>query len=102
VLITGAASGIGRATALRAASEGADIAAIGLDGEALDALVDGIAGSVASGGLLVACHWLGASPDHKVHGSVVHERLHRRCASGFEHRNHRATPGYVLDAWRRR
>ena len=40
VLITGAASGIGRATALRAAAEGADIAAIGLEAAALDALVD--------------------------------------------------------------
>jgi 3-oxoacyl-[acyl-carrier protein] reductase len=39
VLVTGAASGIGRETALRAAAEGADIAAIGLDGDALDALV---------------------------------------------------------------
>jgi NAD(P)-dependent dehydrogenase (short-subunit alcohol dehydrogenase family) len=40
VLITGAASGIGRATALRAAGEGADIAAIGLDPDGLGALVD--------------------------------------------------------------
>jgi len=39
VLITGAESGIGRETALRAASEGADIAAIGLDAVALGALV---------------------------------------------------------------
>lgn len=39
VLITGAGSGIGRETALRAAAEGADIGAIGLDGHALDALV---------------------------------------------------------------
>ena len=38
VLITGAESGIGRATALRAASEGADIAAVGLDGDALESL----------------------------------------------------------------
>jgi NAD(P)-dependent dehydrogenase (short-subunit alcohol dehydrogenase family) len=35
VLVTGAESGIGRATALRAANEGADIAAIGLDGAGL-------------------------------------------------------------------
>jgi 3-oxoacyl-[acyl-carrier protein] reductase len=42
VLITGAASGIGRETALRAASEGADIAAIDLDRDALDALVEEI------------------------------------------------------------
>jgi 3-oxoacyl-[acyl-carrier protein] reductase len=40
VLITGAESGIGRATALRAATEGADVAAIGLDDGALGALVE--------------------------------------------------------------
>jgi NAD(P)-dependent dehydrogenase (short-subunit alcohol dehydrogenase family) len=39
VLITGAESGIGRETALRAAAEGADIAAVGLDSSGLDALV---------------------------------------------------------------
>lgn len=39
VLVTGAESGIGRATAIRAASEGADIAAIGLDSSGLDSLV---------------------------------------------------------------
>jgi 3-oxoacyl-[acyl-carrier protein] reductase len=39
VLITGAESGIGRETARRAASEGADIAAIGLDAGGLDSLV---------------------------------------------------------------
>jgi NAD(P)-dependent dehydrogenase (short-subunit alcohol dehydrogenase family) len=42
VLVTGAESGIGRATARRAAAEGADIAAIGLDGTGLAALVDEI------------------------------------------------------------
>jgi 3-oxoacyl-[acyl-carrier protein] reductase len=40
VLITGAESGIGRATALRAAADGADIAAIGIDADALEALVN--------------------------------------------------------------
>ena len=40
VLITGAESGIGRETALRAASEGADIAAVGLDTSGLDSLVE--------------------------------------------------------------
>jgi NAD(P)-dependent dehydrogenase (short-subunit alcohol dehydrogenase family) len=40
VLITGAESGIGRETALRAASEGADIAAVGLDSSGLDSLVE--------------------------------------------------------------
>jgi len=40
VLVTGAESGIGRATALRAAGEGADIAAIGLDERGLGAVVE--------------------------------------------------------------
>ena len=40
VLITGAESGIGRETALRAAGEGADIAAIGLDTDGLHSLVE--------------------------------------------------------------
>jgi NAD(P)-dependent dehydrogenase (short-subunit alcohol dehydrogenase family) len=38
VLITGAESGIGRETALRAASDGADIAAVGLDSGGLESL----------------------------------------------------------------
>ncbi|MBV8950027.1 MAG: SDR family oxidoreductase [Actinobacteria bacterium] len=42
VLVTGAGSGIGRATALRASREGADIAAIGLDRDGLDALVEDV------------------------------------------------------------
>jgi len=40
VLITGAESGIGRETALRAAQEGADIAAVGLNRHALDSLIE--------------------------------------------------------------
>jgi 3-oxoacyl-[acyl-carrier protein] reductase len=40
VLITGAASGIGRATALRAAADGAAIGAIDVDADGLAALVD--------------------------------------------------------------
>jgi len=42
VLITGAASGIGRETALRAAREGADIAAIDLEPDGLESIVDDV------------------------------------------------------------
>jgi 3-oxoacyl-[acyl-carrier protein] reductase len=42
VLITGAASGIGRETALRAAGDGADIAAVDIDQSGLDRLVDDV------------------------------------------------------------
>jgi NAD(P)-dependent dehydrogenase (short-subunit alcohol dehydrogenase family) len=51
VLVTGAASGIGRATALRAAAEGAHVGAIDVDGAGLDTLV---AELTAAGGRVVA------------------------------------------------
>jgi 3-oxoacyl-[acyl-carrier protein] reductase len=51
--ITGAASGIGRATALRAASEGAVVAAIDVDQNGLATLTDEVSG--AGGHLLVRC-----------------------------------------------
>jgi NAD(P)-dependent dehydrogenase (short-subunit alcohol dehydrogenase family) len=44
VLVTGATSGIGRETVLRAAGEGADIAAIALDDTELDAVTDQVKG----------------------------------------------------------
>ena len=49
VLVTGGASGIGRATALRLASEGASVVAVDINAEALAGLVDeaaGLSGSV--------------------------------------------------------
>ena len=48
VLITGAESGIGRETALRAVGEGADIAAIGLDRDGLDSLVEQVRARVGA------------------------------------------------------
>jgi NAD(P)-dependent dehydrogenase (short-subunit alcohol dehydrogenase family) len=45
VLITGAGSGIGRATALLAAAEGAAIAAVDVDGAGLDATVEAVGGA---------------------------------------------------------
>jgi NAD(P)-dependent dehydrogenase (short-subunit alcohol dehydrogenase family) len=54
VLVTGAGSGIGRRTALRAAGEGADIAAIGLDPADLDSLIEEVRGLGRRGGARVA------------------------------------------------
>jgi SAM-dependent methyltransferase len=71
------------------------------DAETLDGVVAGLAALVVPGGDLVACHWLGTSSHHRLHGSTVHERLHRVLASGFRHRSHRSSPGFVVDTWRR-
>ncbi len=72
------------------------------DDRMLDVVVDGVARAVTAGGVLVACHWVGTSADHLLPGAAVHDRLLERCAGGFDHHHHRTTPGYVLDAWRRR
>jgi 2,3-dihydro-2,3-dihydroxybenzoate dehydrogenase len=66
VLITGAASGIGRETALRAAREGADVAAIGLDSDGLGVLVD----EVAAMGRRVAARRADVSDPVALSGSV--------------------------------
>src|SRR5574337_828996 len=53
VIITGAASGIGRASAIRFAQEGAVVAASDIDSESLRGVVDEIS---AAGGRAFACH----------------------------------------------
>jgi len=68
----------------------------------LDEVIDRLAAAVEPDGDLVACHWLGHSVDHRLHGSFVHEQLHRRLPSaGFVHRTNHREPGFVVDAWRR-
>ncbi|CAN5217405.1 SAM-dependent methyltransferase [soil metagenome] len=65
----------------------------------LDRIIERLAASVAPDGELVACHWLGESVDHRLHGSLVHQRLHRLLR--LDHVHHDTTPGFVLDVWRR-
>ncbi len=57
-----------------------------------------------SGATVVACHWLGHSTDHVLHGDEVHrvlatqpllQELHRERHPGEKH-------GYRLDLWRKR
>lgn len=65
----------------------------------LDAVIDRMVSALVPGGDLVACHWLGHSPDHQLHGSVVHERLAAHPA--LDRRLHEDHDGFVLDAWNR-
>jgi predicted TPR repeat methyltransferase len=66
----------------------------------LDRIAAALATALRRGGDLVACHWLGESADHRLHGSVVHERLrtvlHDR---GLVRCVHAGTPDYVIDGW---
>jgi SAM-dependent methyltransferase len=70
----------------------------------LDEVVVSLARALATGGRLIAAHWLGFSPDHILQGAYVHHRLIR--ALPF-HRHeqlivddpHRV--GFVLDVWDR-
>ena len=49
-------------------------------------------------GTLLACHWLGESPDHVLHGNQVHEVIHR--IPGLSHDLHQDHSGFRLDRWK--
>lgn len=66
-------------------------------GAALTGLVDRVVAMMTPDATLVACHWLGRSEDHRVHGSVVHHRLDRH--PQLQHRSHRDGPSHVIDVW---
>lgn len=65
----------------------------------LDRLIARLVASLVDGGELVACHWLGDSVDHRLHGSMVHDRL--RALVPFDLVRHATEPGFVLDVWQR-
>ncbi len=70
------------------------------DVDELDAVVDRLTQSMEPGADLVACHWLGHSEDHRLHGSTVHERIARH--PSLVARLHEDHDRFVLDAWTRR
>jgi SAM-dependent methyltransferase len=67
---------------------------------ALAALSRQLVGRLYSGGLFVACHWLGSSPDHLLTGDRVHEILAQ--TPGISHINTERHPQFRLDTWERR
>lgn len=71
-----------------------------LDVPRLDEVLDRLTDAVEPGGEVIACHWLGESPDHVLHGRTVHERL--AAVDRLVARHHEEHEGFVLDAWERR
>lgn len=65
----------------------------------LDRIIISLADALVPGGLLVACHWLGHSADHRLHGTEVHARLDAHLDARLQHRSHQVEPGYLLDSW---
>ncbi len=49
------------------------------------------------GGLLVGCHWLGYSEDHRLHGQEVHDIMHRVLGAPVDLK--RPEQGYTLERW---
>ncbi|WP_421118633.1 SAM-dependent methyltransferase [Aquihabitans daechungensis] len=70
------------------------------DRAGLGAVVERLIRTTAPGGDLVACHWTGDSPDHRLHGSEVHEVLTGSLADRGTHVRSEVHDGFVLDSWR--
>ncbi|HEY3833341.1 MAG TPA: SAM-dependent methyltransferase [Acidimicrobiia bacterium] len=67
----------------------------------LGAIVVRLADALEPTGDLLACHWLGDSADHQLHGSVVHEVISDALSAKCKHVRHLARPEYVVDVWTR-
>jgi SAM-dependent methyltransferase len=66
----------------------------------LRAVTDRLATAAAPGGDLIACHWTGHSPDHRLHGTEVHALLRDILARHADPTRSEVHDGFVLDAWR--
>ncbi|MBL3556990.1 MULTISPECIES: SAM-dependent methyltransferase [Marinobacter] len=65
--------------------------------EALESLIIQLWSILEPGGRLVACHWLGHSDDHQLHGSKVHNILGR--VLGAPEGPKTVNDGYTLQRW---
>ena len=66
----------------------------------LAGVVDLLAAALGPGGDLVACHWTGESPDHRLPGATVHEVLRQRLVPHASLVRSEVCDGFLLDAWR--
>jgi SAM-dependent methyltransferase len=69
--------------------------------EELDTIATRLRDALRPDGHLLACHWLGESADHRLHGRLVHDRLHEVMVQNGEHVESCTRPDYVIDVWRR-
>lgn len=63
----------------------------------LRSLIGQLMGSLESGGIFLAAHWLGASPDHILNGNEVHQIISSTKGLIHDHPEHH--PGFRLDRW---
>jgi SAM-dependent methyltransferase len=63
----------------------------------LAALIDNLVARLIPGGLLLAAHWLGDSPDHLLSGDQVHEEIGR--AWGLSLPKSERHPRFRIDQW---
>lgn len=67
------------------------------DLETLESYAAALADRLEPGGELIAVHWLGNSPDHVLHGDVVHDSLLATLPlSWIQGARH---PGFRVDSW---
>jgi len=72
------------------------------DVDELAAIAGRLCDAIVPGGCFLACHWLGESVDHRLHGSVVHRVLEAELETRGSLARHRGRPDYVIDVWTRR
>lgn len=65
--------------------------------EDLESLVVQLGSILEPGGRLIACHWLGHSEDHQLHGTEVHEILRRVLGDQTDLKS--PDHGYTLQRW---
>lgn len=68
----------------------------------LPAIVTGVRDLLAPGGDLIACHWTGESPDHRLSGTTVHDVMVRTLEADAGLVRSELHDGFVLGVWHAR
>jgi hypothetical protein len=71
-----------------------------LDASSLTALTPTLISRLDSGGVFLAAHWLGESPDHVLSGDLVHELI--GAIPGLAHLTSEPHEAFRIDKWARK